>query len=235
MILYKIYSFCIALPLFVLDTIFTSLASAFGTLFPNADVIYTKVVKWWGKKTCKLFLLPITTEGLDMLDEKQSYVFIANHQGYLDIFLCYGYLNHDIKWMMKEYLKKIPFVGWACEKTRQVFVGDSRSSIQDAIEQSKQTLQSGMSMVIFPEGTRTHDGKMQEFKRGAFMLANDIELPIVPLTIKGSYEAFSRTAKSVSRHRLTLIAHKPITVEERKGKPTKQLMQEVFDIVNSDL
>jgi 1-acyl-sn-glycerol-3-phosphate acyltransferase len=74
---------------------------------------------------------------------------------------------------------------------------------------------------------------MGEFKRGAFMLANEIGLPIVPMTINGCFDTFSRTAKSVTRTKLALTIHKPISEEERQGKPTKVFMQEVFDVINS--
>ena len=92
-----------------------------------------------------------------------------------------------------------------------------------------------MSMVIFPEGTRTRTGKMSPFKRGSFMLANEIGLPIVPLTINGSFDVFSRNHKSVHMGTVTLTIHKPITAEERQGKQTKVIMQEVFDVINGGL
>lgn len=235
MFLYKIYSFCIAIPLFILDTAITAVVSSIGTLFPGGDKVYTSSTRLWGKFAFLVFLLPVKTKGMERLDPKQSYIFIANHQGYLDILLCYGYLGHSFKWMMKEYLKKMPIIGWACKNTHQIFVGDSRSSIQQAVVLSEKTLKDGMSMIIFPEGTRTYNGQMQEFKRGAFMLANDIELPIVPLTINGSFQFFNRKAKSMTWHPVELTMHHPISVEARQGKPTKEIMREVFDIINADL
>jgi 1-acyl-sn-glycerol-3-phosphate acyltransferase len=137
--------------------------------------------------------------------------------------------------MMKEYLKKIPFVGYACYRSKHVYVGDSLSSIQKTVEQARETLRDGMSLVIFPEGTRTHDGKLQPFKRGAFMLANEIGLPIVPMTITGSYEVMNRRQKLPNFGRLHLCIHPAITEEQRKGKPTKVFMQEVYDIINTPL
>lgn len=235
MFIYKIYSIVVALPLFLIDTLFTALVSSAAAMFPCGDRVYTKVTRWWGKNTCRLFLLPVEVRGTENLNPDQSYVFLANHQSYLDIFICYGYLKHNFKWMMKEYLRKMPIIGWACENTHQIYVGDSISSIQRAVEQSKETLRGGMSMVIFPEGTRTHDGKLGEFKRGAFMLANEIGLPIVPLTLTGGFEAFNRKAWSVTRHKLTLTMHHPISVEDRKGIPTKKLMQNVHDIIEESL
>ena len=97
------------------------------------------------------------------------------------------------------------------------------------------TLKGGMSMVIFPEGTRSFDGTMNPFKRGAFMLANEIGLPIVPITINGSFKVFNRKAKSLTYGKLTMTIHDPISEEQRKGKPTKVFMQEVYDIIEKDL
>ena len=90
-------------------------------------------------------------------------------------------------------------------------------------------------MVIFPEGTRTRTGKMSPFKRGSFMLANEIGLPIVPMTINGSFDVFSRNDKSVNWGTVTLTIHKPITAEERQGKASKVIMQDVYDVINGGL
>lgn len=234
-VIYKIYSFCIALPLFVVATIITAVTVVVASMLGDSTYCGYYFPKWWSRITCWLFLIKIETTGHELIDKKQSYVFLANHQGYFDIFLIYGYLGHNFKWMMKEYLKKIPFVGYACLKSKHIYVGDSLSSIQRTVIQAQETLRGGMSMVIFPEGTRTYTGEMGTFKRGAFMLANEIGLPIVPLTINGSFDVFSRKAKSVSRGKLTLTIHKPITAEDRKGRPTKLFMNDVFEIINSDI
>lgn len=234
-ILYKLYTLFIALPLFVVWTIFVAVTIIIANCIGDFSIINDGLLRLWGKWTCAMFLLKVKVEGRENVDKNQSYVFLANHQGYFDIFLVYGYLGHGFKWMMKEYLKKIPFVGYACVKSKQIYVGDSRSAISKAVEQARETLQGGMSMTIFPEGTRTHTGKMGEFKRGSFMLANEIGLPIVPLTINGSFDAFSRDAWSVTRGTLTLTIHKPITAEERQGKASKVIMQDVFNIINSGL
>ncbi len=234
-IIYKSYSFCIALPIFLVVTILTAIIIIFFSLLGDKNVVCGFMTKWWSRITCRVFLLGIDVKGTEFLDKQQSYVFLANHQGYFDIFLTYGYLGHNFKWMMKEYLRKIPFVGLACQCSGQIYVGDSRASIAKAIKQSQETLQNGLSMVIFPEGTRSYDGKMNEFKRGAFMLANEIGLPIVPMTINGSFQIFNRMARSVSRGKLQLCVHKPIEAGYYRQRPTKAFMQEVWEIINSKL
>ena len=234
-ILYKIYSFTIALPLFVLLTIFVASSVIIAGFLGDTNVVSYYLPKFWSKCAFWLFLLRVKVEGRENIKKEESYVFLANHQGYYDIFLVYGYLGHNFKWMMKEYLRKIPFVGYACAKSKQIYLADGISGISKAVQQSRETLRGGMSMVIFPEGTRTRTGKMSPFKRGSFMLANEIGLPIVPLTINGSFDVFSRNAKSVSYGTVTLTIHKPITAEERQGKATKVIMQDVYDIINGGL
>ena len=229
--MYFVYSFVIALPLFLITTILVAVSTIIAALLGDKDRVVCHVTRFWGKSTFWYYLLPVKVKGKENLKHDQSYVFLANHQGYLDILLIYGHLGFNFKWMMKEYLRKIPFVGLACEMSNQIYVGDSRQSIQRAVEQSRRTLRKGMSMVIFPEGTRSHDGNVGEFKRGAFMLASEIGLPIVPITITGSYECFSRHAWHVSYHPLTLTIHEPILSESYSRLNTKVLMQQVHDTI----
>lgn len=233
--IYRVYSICIALPIFVVVTIVVAVLVSIFSILGDSKYVGYYAPKLWSRITCALFLIRIETTGREYLDKKSSYVFLANHQGYFDIFLVYGYLGHNFKWMMKEYLRKIPFVGYACDKSGHIYVGNSLASIQKAVKLAQKTLRGGMSMVIFPEGTRTYDGKMSSFKKGAFTLANEIGLPIVPITINGSFDTFSRTAKFVTCHKISMVIHKPIEVAERKGKPTKVIMDEVFNIINGDI
>ena len=233
--MYKVYSILIATPLFFLATIIIGLFVALTALIGLQSLPHRYIPMWWGRIACWLYLLPVHVEGRERLDPQQSYIFVANHQGYFDILLMYGYLGQSFKWMMKDYLKKMPVVGQVCMISRQIFVGDSLASIQQAVKDARKTLQGGMSMSIFPEGTRSYDGTMGVFKRGAFMLANEIGLPIVPITINGSFRAFSRKAKSVTRTTLSLTIHEPIFADYYQHKPTKVFMQEVHDIINSGL
>ncbi len=233
--MYKIYSLVIATPLFLVSTVLTGLSVTLASLFGLDALAHHYIPMWWGRTGCCLYLLDVEVKGLEKLDRRQSYIFLANHQGYLDILLLYGYLGCPFKWMMKEYLKKMPVIGLTCMCTRQIFVGDSLASIHHAIDHARDVLRHGMSMSIFPEGTRTYDGKMNPFKRGAFMLANEIGLPLVPITINGSFKAFGRKAKSVTRTRLSLVVHDPITKDDRQGKNVKTIMQDVYDIIDGDL
>lgn len=235
--MYRLYQLFIAAPLFAVYTIFTVLLIAVGCTIGDGHYWGYYPGRWWGKVAIRLFLLPVKVIGRENIDEGHSYVFAANHQGAFDIFLIYGFLGRNIKWMMKAGILKIPLVGYACKKSHQIIV-DKRGPkhIRQSYEAAYHTLQGGNSVAVFPEGARTHDGLMQPFKRGAFQLAQQLSLPIVPMTINGSFDVMprSRDWHFIRRHTLTLTIHKPIMPrEEADGQPT--VMQETFETIQSAL
>ncbi|WP_278910116.1 lysophospholipid acyltransferase family protein [Leyella stercorea] len=236
--LYRIYQLLIALPLIAIYTIITSLMVTIGYTLGNGHFWGYYPGKWWAQFIVRILLLPVKVEGRENLVKGQSYVFVANHQGAFDIFLIYGFLSRNFKWMMKRQLRQMPFVGKACESAHHIFV-DKRgaSKIRETYDRARQTLQGGMSLVVFPEGARSFTGHMGVFKRGAFMLADDIELPVVPLTINGSFDIMPRTRdmKWVVWHPLRLTIHKPILPIGKGTDNIKYLEQESYKVVMSGL
>ena len=104
--MYKLYTIIIATPLFMLVTVIIGILVTITSLLGMKPLSHRYIPMLWGRSACWLYLLPVHVEGREKLDVRQSYVFVANHQGYLDILLMYGYLGHTFKWMMKDYLKK---------------------------------------------------------------------------------------------------------------------------------
>ena len=99
-----------------------------------------------------------------------------------------GFLGRNFKWMMKKSLRKIPFVGKACESAGHIFVDRSGpKKVLETIQQAKNSLKDGVSLVVFPEGARSFTGHMGYFKKGAFQLADDLQLAVVPVTIDEEY------------------------------------------------
>lgn len=236
--LYRTYQLLIALPLIAIYTVITSLIVIIGCSLGNGHFWGYYPGKWWAQFTIRILMLPVKVEGRENLVKGQSYVFVANHQGAFDIFLIYGFLCRNFKWMMKRQLRQMPFVGKACEAAHHIFV-DKRgaSKIRATYDSARQTLQGGMSLVVFPEGARTFTGHMGVFKRGAFMLADDIELPVVPLTINGSFDVMPRTRdmKWVVWHPLRLTIHKPIQPIGKGADNIKYLEEESYKVVMSGL
>lgn len=212
MFLYNIYKWLIAYPILVVITLMTAIVTGLGCVLFNSNWWGYYPPHIWGKCWCWLLFVKVEVKNRENIDSKTSYVFVANHQGAYDIFTIYGFLNHNFKWMMKKSIEKIPFVGAACKLSGHIMVDRSSTvAMSKSIDDAKKRLQNGMSLVVFPEGARTFNGKMKSFKRGAFKLAHDFDLPIVPITIDGSFNVLPRTSMgNVKPNRIIITIHKPL-------------------------
>ena len=219
-ILYRIYHYCIAAPIVLVITILTCIVTIVGCIFDNNYWGYYPS-KWWGRAMCFFFGVKVKVENRNLIDRNSAYVFVANHQGAYDIFSIYGYLGHNFKWMMRKGLHNFPLVGWACYMAGHI------------MNDAKKRLAKGMSIVVFPEGRRTDDGHIQPFKHGAFRLAKEFGLPIVPITINGSYQVMSRTMFHVDPGTITLTIHEPIPPEE--FGTIQEITQRTYDSIVSSL
>jgi 1-acyl-sn-glycerol-3-phosphate acyltransferase len=236
--LYDIYQLLIALPLAFLATIMIVPSIIVGCAIGNGHFWGYYPAHIWARIILWLLLIPVKVEGRENLDKKESYVFVANHQGAFDIFLIYGYLNRNFKWMMKHQLRQIPLIGYACEKSHQIFV-DKRGpkKIKATYDKARETLKGGTSVTVFPEGSRSFTGHMGEFKRGAFALADELQLPVVPLTINGSFNIMPRMRdmKFVRWHRLSLTIHQPIYPVGQGAENVEATKNQAYDSVMSAL
>lgn len=235
--LYRLYQLFIAAPILLLLTILTALATTLGCSLGNASWWSYYPGMLWSRAMIRLLLLPVHIEGREHMDPKQSYVFVANHQGAFDIFLIFGFLNRHFKWVMKESLRNIPLVGRACEAADFIFISHNPKKIQDSHARARRILQGGVSVVVFPEGARTWDGKMIPFKRGAFQLACELQLPVLPMTIDGSFHVLPRSAgfNFVHRHSLSLTIHEPIQPDGKGIEAERALMSEAQSVIQSVL
>lgn len=234
--LYFVYQWIVFVPLLILATIWCTLTIIIGSTFGNNKFwgYYPGII--WGRFVCLAALLWVKINRNPNLDKNQSYVFVSNHQSAFDIFLIYGYLGHNFKWLMKQSLKKMPLVGFASAKAGHVFVdSSSRQGIVDTMRNTKNTLKGGMSTVVFPEGHRTPDGKMAEFKKGAFQTALSLKLPIVPLTIDGAYKVLPIHSWLMNPTKITLTFHDPIETANIKGDDLPDLINKVYSVIASSL
>lgn len=223
------------MPLMLVATILAALVTIIGCALGGGRLWGYWPAHIWGRVFCWLTLVRVTVEGRENIDRKTSYVFVANHQGAYDIFSIYGYLNHNFRWMMKAALRSIPLVGYACEVSRQVYVDKSSpSALRHTMDRAEKLLSGGMSIVVFPEGARTWDGKMKPFKRGAFLLAQEFSLPVVPITIDGAFDVMPRFKKLPRRGRIRLTIHRPI-LPEADGHDMAQLIQDSHEAIEHSL
>lgn len=225
MIFYYLYLFIIAAPILLVVTIITALLTIAGSALGMGKSWGYYLPRIWAICICRLTFVKVEVRGRKYLNKDTSYVFVANHQGAYDIFSIYGYLDHNFRWMMKKSLEKIPLVGYSCRVSGQIYVDNSSpSAIRATMEDAEKQLSTGMSVVVFPEGARTFTGEVGRFKRGAFSLAMEFNLPVVPITIDGAFRVMPRTTMIPRPGTITLTIHEPILPGEQ-GHELAPLME----------
>lgn len=140
--------------------------------------------------------------------------------------------------MMKKGIRKIPLVGLACEYAHHIFIDKSGpSKIRASYDRAREVLKEGMSLVVFPEGARSFTGHMGVFRRGAFMLADELQLPVCPLTINGSFDVKPRMKDIYWAfwHPLKLTIHEPIEPMGKGPENIKNQMTKSYDAIMSGL
>lgn len=236
--LYRTYQLLVAAPILLLATTLTAIVTILGCTLGKAHFWGYYPAMIWSRLMCWLMLLPVRVEGRENLQAHTSYVFVANHQGPYDIFLIYGFLGRNFKWMMKKSLGQLPLIGRACRSAGHIMVDKSGPrGIQHTCEQGRRVLHGGTSLVVFPEGARTFTGHMGVFRRGAFQLADELRMSVVPITINGSFDVLSRQQgfTFLTWHPLRLTIHPAIAPQESGHDDVQHLMQQSYDTIMSAL
>ncbi len=238
--LYYLYQLIIVAPIAIVLTLLMALFTILGCALLDASFWSYYPGKIWARAMVRLLLMPVHIEGREHMNPKDSYIIIPNHQGTFDIFLIYGFLNRHFKWMLKAELRSMPVIGRACESAGFIFVDQKAGpkKMRQTHDRAREILQDGISLVVFPEGARTWDGRLRKFKRGAFQLADELQLPLLPITINGSFEALPRKrgyVNFVHWHPLKLIIHPPLYTRGEGGDAEREVMQEAYEIIESRL
>lgn len=224
--LFQIYVFLIVYPLAWLWTIITCLAIIVLSLLNKVKLAGRYAARYWGKIILWITPVKVIVSGLQHISENQSYVIIANHQSTYDIFAVYGYMPLDFRWVMKQELRKVPFVGFACQRMGHIFVNrfNSQKSIA-ALKQAEQELVNGTSVFFFPEGTRSNGKSLKPFKKGAFKMAKDLKLPILPLSIANANQVMPSNGYRIYPGTIKMTFHPAINLEKINTLSLSQLQE----------
>ena len=236
MIFYRIYQFLIMIPIMVVITVVTSVIVALGSIIFGGKIMGYYPSMFWAKLMAWLSFVRVTVRGRDNVANGRSYIFVSNHQGAYDIFAIYGWLGHNFVWMMKQSLRKIPLVGYACLRAGHIYVNRrSPHAVKQTMETAEKRIREGRSVVVFPEGTRSKTGHLGAFKRGAYMLAEEFNLPVVPVTIDGAYKVMPPSAKLPRPGHIILTIYKPIEAPEGQSHDIPAVMSASRDAIASAL
>src|SRR5680860_1549364 len=164
---------------------------AAGRWFRRAAVASVKLIPFWDFRT----------EGVVITDPRRPYVAVSNHESFADIFLL-SHLPWEMKWLSKEAIFKIPVMGWMMRMAGDIQVRrGEKDSRQQAVEQIHNRLDRGVSVMILPEGTRSPDGELLPFRNGAFKIAIERQLPVLPIAVAGTRSAMAKHSLRFGRAR----------------------------------
>jgi 1-acyl-sn-glycerol-3-phosphate acyltransferase len=178
--------------------------------------------------------IKVKITGLDNIDKKATYIFASNHSSYLDITALQWGVPNRLSMIFKKELARIPFFGWQLYLGPYVVVDrkDPQAAMKSLLRAKWVMDNKKISVLVFPEGTRSKTGEVQSFKRGAFYLAAHSGYPVVPVTINGTNKIMPKGAFKLKRGTIYLHFDKPISTEGVKSKPQElELMEKVREII----
>ncbi|MBM4262673.1 MAG: 1-acyl-sn-glycerol-3-phosphate acyltransferase [Deltaproteobacteria bacterium] len=226
----KLMFFAAVTIVLALTTITIGLFERHGKVAYRVNRFWTWIILWAGGVSLKV-------RGLEHIDPRQPYIFMVNHQSNVDIpVLVQSLPQFQLRWVAKKELLKVPFFGWAMWATKHVTV--DRNDPQGAVRSLKvaqERMAAGISIVVFPEGTRSRDGKLQRFKKGGFLLAAQAGKPIVPVTINGSGRLLPSGAFQLRPGTIEVTVDKPVSVVGFRAGNLRLLSNQVRDTIQSHL
>jgi 1-acyl-sn-glycerol-3-phosphate acyltransferase len=233
---YQPYKYLVVAPVLVLATAFFATLALVLSLFTSSREASRVAGVRWARVMAWVTPMRVEVEGRENIDPRQSYVLVSNHQSQYDIFMLYGWLGVDFKWVMKQELRKVPGIGVACERLGHIFIDRSNHAAAIAtLEAARTKIVDGTSVIFFPEGTRSTDGRLLRFKRGAFRMAIDLGLPILPLTVTGTRDVLPANTSDLKPGSARLIIHEPISIEGVTVEDCQELSDRVREVISSGL
>jgi 1-acyl-sn-glycerol-3-phosphate acyltransferase len=210
-----------------------TLALLLNLIDPSGDSFH-KMAAWWGRLSAKLLGIDIDITGADHYRSDSTYLVVSNHSGMADIPLILGSINLNIRFVAKEELGRIPVFGWALKTGGYVMIkrGQNREALKSLLD-AAETLKKGRSVHIFPEGTRSANGKLQPFKRGAFIIAKKTDKPVLPVTIIGSHLITPKKSLKIRHGKIRLIIGEPLQASHFKS--AEELMEAAYRIISDNI
>jgi 1-acyl-sn-glycerol-3-phosphate acyltransferase len=213
-----------------------------GTLSILSTFVDTKghAAHWCARMWSWLILattgVDVAVEGLGHVTQGETYVFISNHQSIYDIPVIFASLPFQLRIIAKESLGRFPFLGWHLVRAGHLLVDRSNPDRSGILNRWRRLVADRLSLIIFPEGTRSPDGTVGRFKGGSFLLALEAGLTIVPLSVSGTIHVMKKNRLMTCPGQVTLVVHEPVPIARMEHPTTadaRQLAERIEQIVRS--
>jgi 1-acyl-sn-glycerol-3-phosphate acyltransferase len=194
-----------------------------------AAVPWAKVILWVCGARVKV-------KGRENVDRYEPRIYLSNHQSYFDIFTLLAHLPADFKFLLKQELMRIPLFGFAMKRAGYIAIDreEPRKAVK-SINEAVSKINEGASMLVFPEGTRSEDGKLQPFKTGGFRLALKAGCDVVPVAITNSRNIVPKGSLKINKGTIAMNIGTPISVKGYSKKDMDKLMAQVREAILSQM
>jgi len=219
------------IPAITLYTIVLGTLSIGSSLFSRRGYFAHWCARTWSSLILKTTGVRVRVDGLDRLEPGRTYVFVSNHQSIYDIPVLFWALPFQLRIIAKESLGKFPFLGWHLRRTGHMLVDRRHPAPKEIFGWASNLTSRGLSLIVFPEGTRSPDGCIRRFKGGGFYLALEAGLPIVPLSIVGSRHVMLKGRLATYPGNVTLVVHEPIEATSMSSADAKAFGERVRQII----
>lgn len=218
-------------PLIVLATILYGSASLLISIFDSSGRKQAALAGAWSRVVLAVSGVKVKVEGLEKISATGSYIFVANHLSYMDTPVVLANIPVQLRFLAKRGLFQIPFVGWHLSRAGHVPVprGDARAAVKIMTAAAQIIRERGVSLLIFPEGGRSMDGTLGEFKEGAAYIAIRAGVPLVPVGINGTREVLPFGSGHVRTGLVTLRIGEPVPTDHAALRERVQLTAEIRD------
>ena len=227
----RIRSFFIILCI-VVSTFICGILAIIVALFSSQGNMAHLVGRVWGRSLLVVARIKVTVKGFSNIDPSRSYIFMSNHQSNFDIPVLLAFLKVQFRWLAKAELFKIPIFGRGMRGAGYISIDRSnRRSAIESLKEAARTISNGASVLIFPEGTRSHDGNISPFKKGGFVLAVDAGVPLVPIVIHGTWDIMPRNRLLIKPGNVVLEIKEPVDTLDYTRKTKDDLLEQVRNII----
>jgi len=219
-----------------LFTLFWGSVVILVSLFDPSGNLSHRAVRIWAKWILFVSRIKVTLTGMSHVDPSKSYIYMPNHLSNFDIPVLLACLPVQFRWLAKAELFKIPIFGYAMKRSGYISIDRSnRRSAYESLKRTAEALRSGVSVLIFPEGTRSRDGNLAPFKKGGFVTAVESGAPIIPVIITGTWEIMSKDGLRIKPGAVSLAIKAPIETQNYTRKTRTELLDKVRETISESL
>jgi len=222
------------IPAITLYTIVLGTLSLGSSLFEKRGYFAHWCARTWSRLILKTTCVTVDVAGLERLVPGKTYVFVSNHQSIYDIPILFWSLPYQLRIIAKESLGRFPFLGWHLRRTGHMLVDRTRPDRAAIFSWASRLTSQGLSLIVFPEGTRSRDGRVARFKGGSFYLALEAGLPIVPLSVIGSRHVMLKGRLATYPGHVRLVVHEPIDTSAFAGTDPREFAERVRHLIAPD-